>query len=370
MTESTLVSDDELVLHLIATGVVKLVEKVKDGKPLNLPYITPLQLGLNKLSAICLLKGETPPQGVPDLLRWCEQRPLVDWPLELTNYGFSQEDKLLYEQIPTTLCYEELACSNSDVEAELTQNKIIIRALNICKDANAPESYVKFRRFLIENLVITDREFVECCLTLSPEALTEPLKEAYDPAPDSAIIDDYFHCCSICGNLLLRHIKKGLICPIDPSHNSINITRRLHKQEKVSWLKRGLRQFIAAPGVAELRLEKQLKELGKGISVELWPEFDKYDLRIVFPDGEAWAIDVKDWKTPYCLAKKVNSQPVPYYPEWKKFYFVFPDARSNQNPNYLKAFSQHCSILKKNTIDADLESGLIKKVKQKLRQVK
>ena len=35
----------------------------------------------------------------------------------------------------------------------------------------------------------------------------------------------------------------------------------------------------------------------------MWPQFDAYDLRIPFPDGTAWAIDVKDWANPSLLGR-------------------------------------------------------------------
>ena len=40
---------------------------------------------------------------------------------------------------------------------------------------------------------------------------------------------------------------------------------------------------------------------------EMWPQFDAYDLRIPFPDGTAWAIDVKDWANPSLLAVRTRA---------------------------------------------------------------
>jgi len=93
------------------------------------------------------------------------------------------------------------------------------------------------------------------------------------------------------------------------------------QKQQVLWLKRGLRRFIAAPGRAELRLAESLEKLGKSrLKVELWPNFDSYDLRIVFNDGEAWAVDVKDWADPFLLGNKVKQKnpQIPNTPPWKQ----------------------------------------------------
>jgi hypothetical protein len=74
-----------------------------------------------------------------------------------------------------------------------------------------------------------------------------------------------------------------------------------------------------------------------GLDVELWPAFDRYDLRIVFPNREVWAVDVKDWANPFLLARRVK--PIPSDPPWTRAYFVFPDERRAQREDYLRAFN-------------------------------
>jgi hypothetical protein len=356
---------DELTLIRIAIGIMQLAERVEGGKPPKLPYPAPLQLGFSQLSKFCLLKGVARPKSVPDLLSWCQQSPLKDWPLDLPEYNFSSDDTLLDDQIPTQVCSNlaELAGSNSQVLAELTQKRIIYSVFEISQQANAPDAYVEFRRFIITHPVATESELVKKRLKLAPEALTKPLEEAYEPAPDSCLVGDCYQCCPNCGNLLRHHIKKGRVCDMCDYAGDGATETRIKKQEEVYWLKQGLRRYIATPGIPELRLEKQLQELGGNLEVKLWPEFDRYDLRIVFPDGEAWAIDVKDWKNSFALAKKV--EPIPSDPPWERAYFVFPDERRKQS-YYLNAFREAAERVLKNKTDALFESELIDKVKNKL----
>ncbi|NER34208.1 MAG: hypothetical protein F6J93_09230 [Oscillatoria sp. SIO1A7] len=361
------VSDSELTLHLIATGVVKLYEAVKNGKAPSLPYPVELQRGLDRLVLVCLGRKEKPPQGVPDLLSWC-RRPLAEWPLELPEDA-GTGDKLLDGQSPTGIC-DEWAIASSDVEAELTQNKLLINVMEVCRPAKAPDSYVAFRRLLISEPVLTAFDLLKRCNDPLLERLDKQIHDAYELAPQSCALEGQFHCCSPCGNIMLRTVKGELICAEERCRvkGVAKAGRQIAQKEEVFWLKRGLRRFIAAPGLAELRLEEKLKKLG--LEVELWPNFDSYDLRIVFADGEAWAIDVKDWANPFLLARKLSQKVsqqeplIPSNPPWSKAYFVFPDDRRQQRTDYLRAFKHNCNLPK--VIKAKFEKDFIKDVKRKL----
>ncbi|MBH8567149.1 hypothetical protein I8748_34225 [Nostoc sp. CENA67] len=362
-------SPDELTLHLVASGIVKLAESLKNGKAPTLPYPKELQRGLDRLVLNCLRQGRKPPQGVPELLCWC-RRPLTEWHLDLSQEDLGVADKLLDGQIPTAIC-EEWAIASSDIEAELTQKQLLLNVMSVCRLADTPDSYVQFRRLLISQLLLTAFELLQICTEPLLEKLEEQIQAAYEPAPESYAVDGYFHCCAHCGNLMLRTVQGELICAEDRcrAKNVSKSGRQISQKQQVIWLKRGLRRFIAAPGCAELRLAEKLENLGKSrLQVNLWPDFDAYDLRIVFPDNEVWAIDVKDWANPFLLAHKVRQQNplIPSKPPWIKAYFVFPDDRSEQRPDYLRAFCNHCPLPKQ--IKAKFESAFIKDVRNKLQR--
>ncbi len=363
-------SADELTLHLIASGVIKLAEIVKNGKAPRLPYPKEMQRGLDRLILNCLRQGKTPPQGIPDLLSWCRQ-PLAEWFLQLPEERIAAHDKLLDTEIPTTIC-EEWAVASSDIEAELTQKQLLLNAMGICKSANAPDSYVAFRQMLISKPVLTEFEILQRCIEPSLERLEEQIHAAYEPAPESYAVDGYFQCCANCSNIMHRTVKEELVCAEERCRaKGISRGSQILEKHKVLWLKRGLRRFIAAPGRAELRLTEKLEKLGNSkLQVELWPNFDSYDLRIVFRDGEAWAIDVKDWANPFLLALKVKLEnpPIPSNPPWTKAYFVFPDDRKEQRSDYKRAFCNHCPLPKE--IKVKFESELIRDVRNHLRRLK
>jgi len=111
-------------------------------------------------------------------------------------------------------------------------------------------------------------------------------------------------------------------------------------------------------------LEAALRE--RGLQVELWPEFDRYDLRLRFADGEAWAVDVKDWAEPSLLARRVNAQAAPFTsgPRWSRAFFVFPQERQRERPDYVRAFENHCHVLS-DGVEAAFEVDFLEEVKRK-----
>ena len=84
----------------------------------------------------------------------------------------------------------------------------------------------------------------------------------------------------------------------------------------------------------ELELEKKL--ITMGLKVEMWPEFDKYDLKVVFPTGLVWAIDVKDYSNPNLLVKSLK--PFPEKPYYDEAFYIIPQYRYRFNRNYEKVF--------------------------------
>ncbi len=324
--------DPLLVLHLIASGVVHLSEQAGEGKPLKLPYPATLQRGLDTLSVLCLRAGMAPPRSVPDLLAWCT-RPLDTWPVALDAEVVGAGDRLVDHSTPTRAC-EEWAMAGADVEAEVVERRLLLDVLSICRGADAQDAYVAFRRLLIDHPVLTALE-VQVLIGQRPLGLlADHVRRAYRPAPPEALIDGGFVCCDGCGNLLIQNEHGRPTCAEERCRRADvhRPGRTLNPRAGVLWLDRALRTFIAAPGRAELRLARRLQK--RGLEVELWPSFDAYDLRVVFPEGRAWAVDVKDWANPFLLGRQVH--PIPPTPAWDRAFFVFPQDRLRR-PDYLRA---------------------------------
>lgn len=332
---------DEITLHLIASGLSMIALSASRGERISLPYPAPLQRGLDRLIAAQLCRALPSPQGIPDLLEWCH-RPVATWGLTLRSEAVAPGERLLDAGIPPAMC-EAWACANPDVEAELSEQHLLSQVFERCIAAQRPDAYVAFRRLLIERPVLTALELQQRCNDPVLAPLIDHLHSAYEPAPRVHAVDGRFNCCPSCGGLLLRTASEQLICEEERCRvTGVCVpTRSLALRDEVLWLKRGLRRFIAAPGRSELRLAARLEALG--LRVELWPEFDRYDLRVIFPDTDIWAVDLKDWNNPFLLARRAAS--IPTTPPWTRAWFVFPEHRRRERSDYLRAFRHHCRVL-------------------------
>lgn len=358
-TKSPALSYDELTLHLIASGLVQLAKTLETGSLLTLPYPDPLQRGLNRLAANCLRQKVSAPHSISDLFTWCH-RPLLDWPLKFPNEAIGSADTLLHANLPTEIC-EEWAIPGSDIEAHLNEQTFFSSVYLTCRNANDEATYVAFRRLLIEQPVLTAFDLQKQKVTLP--LLADQLNHAYQPAPLAHLVDGVYHCCSRCNNLLLQTVKGKLICENERCQakgRQPQAERTIAPEKEVLWLKRELRRFISAPGIAELQLAEKLEK--KGLTVELWPAFDRYDLRVVFPNDEAWAIDVKDWANSFLLGRSV--EPIPPDPPWSKAFFVFPNERGQQRSDYVRAFTSYCRHTQ-----GMLERTFMKRVSAKLKEM-
>src|SRR6266481_4650646 len=280
---------DILILHLIATGIIRSAERIAKGKLIDTEYPIPLQLGLDRFNMLRYRQNLSLIKSVPDLLAWC-QRPLKEWSLDYTAAMLDPDDRLLIEQFPTEIC-ESLACATSDVEADLSERRFMEKVFSICKDASNPQAYTDFRRLLIEKPVMTALELLQCRDTYpSLEILQELLEAAYEEAPLDYMVRGTFTCCPTCGNLQQPDVTRTkLLCEDERCRQAsyargfVNKVRVLQARDRVYWLRRDLRRFVMMPGRAEIRLEKRLQALG--LKPEMWPEFDSYDLRVTLPDG-------------------------------------------------------------------------------------
>lgn len=352
---------DILVLHLIATGIMRCSEEVAKGKLLDADYPIPLQQGLDRLNIIRYRHGFPLVKSIPDLLAWC-QLPLKDWVLDYSAGSLDPEDRLLIEQFPTEVC-QDLACAVSDVEAELNERHFMDRVFTICKDAKNPQAYTDFRRLLIERPVMTALELLQCRDSYpSLEILWELLDAAYEEAPLDYMLRGTFSCCPICGNLRQPDIHRSQFlcederCRQDASSRRLaSKGRTLQARDRIYWLRRDLRRFVMMPGRAELRLERRLLALKvPGLKIEMWPGFDRYDLHIELPTQKNFAVDVKDWAKPYLLAQSVKGIPCP--PDCEAYY-VFPQERKRAQPDYVRAFTNTCNSLGKITIGGQLKAA-------------
>ncbi|MFJ7259061.1 hypothetical protein ACIQV2_02640 [Streptomyces globosus] len=339
-TQDWLGNPDLMLLRSVATAVVRL-EGITRLDSFALPYPSEAQRALDAMVLECLRNGARPPSGLPELLRWCRSRPLGSWPLDRLPAGlFGAEDQLIdpVSGVPTQLCHELAVKEPGDSAARQYDRLVIHEAMRACREVSSPESYTAFRRLLVTRPVLTEADWADVSTDLYLDPVRFLIEDIYAPVSAGYRRDGAYLCCGRCLTLLTPVADGGWWCERDQCrHRGEPPAGRILEPAEVGeirQLRRPLRQFVTGPGRAEVDLEQELR--GMGLAVELWPGFDAYDLRITFPDGHVWAIDVKDWAHPGFLGRSARAvRPEPPYDEacW-----VVPGFRVQMRRDYLRAF--------------------------------
>lgn len=352
------------LLVVISQGLVDLHRKIELGRSFEFPYPRNLQQGYNKLLNFYIQQEKIPPSSLVELVRWCEQKSLSDWEIDVPPELIEEEEYLLYKQEPTELC-EEL--SQLIEEQGAFQKKIIGKVMSLCQSLQNPEMYIDFRRFLCDgNNSIVDYLRKKSFRNKVPQLASE-IEEIYQEIPEIYAVEDKFYQCDRCGYLMVKNSEGKLVCKNKKC-------RRKHKPKFQAvkgtppfyLLHEEVHRFITLPGQPELELEARLKKIDSNLLVEIWKEYDKHDLYLTFSKGDRWAIDVKDWQSPYLLAQKLNSDSFPTQPEWDKAFYVIPDYRYKEQEDYLRSLKNHYHH---KNVQAVYTKNLVSRVKKHLERI-
>ena len=152
---------DELTLHLIASGVIQLSERVTKGDGIRYPYPVAMQRGLDRLTASRLRRGQKPPQGIMELLAWCRES-LASWELDIPAEAVGYDDRLLHGNLPTDTC-DSWASIGPNIEDDLTERQFMKGVFEICRSQSNPALYTDFRLALVSstNRVLTKLNFTK-----------------------------------------------------------------------------------------------------------------------------------------------------------------------------------------------------------------
>ncbi|WP_327715990.1 hypothetical protein OG381_11375 [Streptomyces sp. NBC_00490] len=333
---------DVVLLRDVATAVLHLAA-VDRLDSFTLPYPAGAQRALDALVLQCLRNGAKPPAGVPEMMRWARARPLGSWPLDrLPADLFDTADRLIDEDSgePAQLCHELAVQGYGDSTGRQYDRLVIHEALRACRAVSSPESYTAFRRLLVNRPVLTEADWTEVSTDLFLDPVRFLIEEIYAPVPLGFRRDGACLCCHRCLTLLHPVSDTEWWCERDQCRHQGPPPRgrQLVASEvgELRQLRKPLRQFVTGPGRAEVFLEGELRALG--LTVEMWPGFDAYDLRITFPDGHVWAVDVKDWAHPAFLGRAATAvRPEPPYDEacW-----VVPAFRVRARRDYLAMYAR------------------------------
>jgi hypothetical protein len=190
------------------------------------------------------------------------------------------------------------------------------------------------------------------------------LGEAYVPVTDNDVDDGSVGVCRRCRQLM-RPAGGGWRCSTPRCRRLSRPPAATVREAKgVVKLRADLVTYVSLPGRAESDLVKALE--AAGATVVWWPDVDAYDLLVVWSDGRRWAVDVKDWRSPYPLAVKLR--PLPTYRggheyAWDQGFIVIPDDRVSQRRGYLSILRRHSEALRAQPL---LEAVSVKQLKERI----
>lgn len=331
-------------MDLIVTG---LYEKERQKKAGEYFYSKRLIHGINLFQS---LNYKYNPDGF-DFSKLHEQsfiteyamRPVAEWfqdwknieSLDLENQSFYYMDALVGDSGFNTFhvndnCEDYIEYVEKDVVAGIEQ-----RSVYDCLKALNQDEYVKLRKFLIEHPIISLKQL----RTLKREylqnsAALQTIENSYEE-----ILNDCF-VCPKCGWTLQKE-KIGMRCQSRTCSEAIYVPGELEpipSNGDMLRLKRGVMKYIAVPGKLELEIYAYCEK--HRIQSILWPQMDRYDLEITFPDGTVWAIDAKAVKEPYFLKASVAQDGGFPSGNYDRGFYVIPDEYAAERTDYMTIINQ------------------------------
>lgn len=326
------------ILSKLSAGLWDLLKLRRDSISRDL-YPKPLREGLSDLGGLAVRHGvKYFPRDLPEAFEFFH-RKVGDWGFHLPPSANDIAEVFLLEDQELTMDAEEYRDffieSHHNPSAEREQ-MALRHVVDLCRLHEWHNHYINFRESVIKSPVIERMELIQKCKEF-PSELADLFEGVYERVPLNLIVDGELHTCGTCGWTLRQTADDGWIC----GHyrcRELSVTQGQPLQRTIDAgpstyrVKEGIRRYTVSPGRFELALERRLKRVG--LSPELWPESDRYDIRIVLPDSEAWAVDCKDMKIPSLWASKLNDLNFPSSPPWNAAYYVYPDYRLTLTPGF------------------------------------
>lgn len=330
------------LLISLAVGVCHYQVESQKPDTSPLPMLSqPLQTAWNQLTMECIKKKIHPPKDLQEFIAWLTT-PIEEWKCfgeEWSRLGWS--GCLIEDFIPTELSYS--LSQRAHETPNLEDHTYSFNELrDYCKEKKDASLYSKLRLYVCENPILKD---IMCLMDIDgvDSKCMNWLKNFYEPIPSHCIRNNQVIVCKYCG-WPLKWKNGQLFCLDDlckkATHDFLNIEENQYKQvgKLAHQTTFSVQRSIVRPEANLLPLFEQVKKHRHIAYYEFWPQYDSFDLYIVFQNGEKWAVDMKDYQSPKNLARELNRSFVPYIPEWDRFFYLFPNHRKKINHFYLDQF--------------------------------
>ena len=327
---------------LIAKGLIE-KEQLLQTEPTRYPYSKAMQHGINMFLAASQWAGSQAAVEYPDEVSFLTHfitRPVEKWfdtwesgaveQLHLQEEPFYAYDAFAYQKagnvyVPSSDCYEFLETQDSDIMNGTDERILYEKIITLSQ-----EDYCRVRRYIIEHPIIT----LEDRRTMSLELADDPMaRDAFQFAYEEITEESYR--CPRCGWTMMQG-KYGYSCH---STHCTDTLPELTDEMKLDIsagdlyrLKKGIMRYFAAPGKLELEIAAFCEK--KELRWALWPQMDRYDVEIRFPDGDIWEIDAKAYRNPIALRTKIQNDGGFPSGDYARGYFAIPNEYTVNQRNY------------------------------------
>lgn len=350
------------MLYAIAVGLYE-----KEQSTQQYPYSNKLIYGLNLLSALALKNEQMQMLGQLHEAAFLEKyacRPVAawfaDWNKELVkdidHFSLFRTGPLISIETGhrfriTDECADLCGNTENDLFKALEQNAVYQKMMEL-----SAAEYTVVRKFIVMHPICTEAEIRKFKLTHSAEGVSEILMMAYEPIPENC------YQCPECGWTMRFHGYQACCCNQNCSiHHPKPEQLALLDTHGYYRLKHGVMRYMCIPGKLELEIQKKAEQFG--FRTSLWPEYDRYDIRIELTDGSIWAVDAKTHRNPYMLARDIRTDGRFGTVTAARKVYVVPESVKQSYPDY-------CDICNAALIGCDAECMTDKELYRELRKEK
>lgn len=332
-------------IALIAKGIVE-KDHLLEKQPNRYPHSKKLQHGINMFLYASLRWG-----GVgEDIFEYADESkflqkyakiPVAQWfeewdskvcsQLDLENQPFYGYEALAYYRkrtnryMPSEDCVVFLETQEANIIEGTDEYALYEKIIRLSQ-----EEYCLVRRFIIEHPIMTIDDRRDILFRLAGNQIA---KEAINTAYE--LFQEKGYRCPICG-WTMTDGSFGPICHSEYCTKTMPFLTDIIKvdgtEETVYRLKKGVMRYFAQPGKLELDIVDFCEK--KKLTWELWPQKDKYDVEITFPDGAVWEIDAKAYRNPIALRSKIENDNGMPEGDYQRGYFVIPTDYTKGNRQY------------------------------------
>ena len=348
------------MLYAIAAGLYE-----KEHCYGKYPYSNHLMYGMNLLAALMVRQGQL--DGLSNMhesafLEQFASRPVKEW---FSGWGEAFQEKIRHTPlfqtgaliVPeegqgfhiTEDCADLYGNAEADLFNALEQNHVYQKIREL-----SAEDYSIIRLFLVQHPICSDQKLRTFKIRHRNPDLWAVLENAYEHVPEKS------YRCPECGWTMQFHGQQAICCnrsctakhpnrenldPIDP----IDQFRLVH----------GVMRYMCLPGKLELAIQE--KAIAAGCKTILWPDHDQYDIQIILPGGQIWAVDAKTHRNPYMLANAIKTDGRFANVQADKRYYVIPKERKQEYPDYCDIC---CHELDKSRVDCITDMELYRMLRR------